>query len=153
ADVLLDRVDVLLLLLDRVGVVETQVAAAAELLRDPEVERDCLGVPDVEVSVRLGREAGHDLRDPPLAHVGGDDLPDEIASLGSRCIAAAHATATRHVEETSHARAARGEASATFSAWYSARSAVVVEVGSWAFGITSSPPEERTAWNKRAIPT
>jgi hypothetical protein len=45
ADVFLDRVDVLLLFLDRVGVVEAQVAAAAELLGDPEVERDRLGWP------------------------------------------------------------------------------------------------------------
>ena len=85
ADVFLDRVDVLLLFLDRVGVVEAQVAAAAELLGDPEVERDRLGVADVEVAVRLGREAGHDLRDPALAHVGGDDLADEVASFGRRC--------------------------------------------------------------------
>ena len=81
ADVLLDRVDVLLLLLGRVGVVEAQVAMAAELLRDAEVERDRLRVADVEVAVRLGREAGHDLRDPALAHVGGDDVADEVASL------------------------------------------------------------------------
>jgi hypothetical protein len=47
ADVFLDRVDVLLLFLDRVGVVEAQVAAAAELLGDPEVERDRLGVAEV----------------------------------------------------------------------------------------------------------
>ncbi len=93
ADVLLDRVDVLLLFLDRVGVVEAQVAAAAELLGDPEVERDRLGVADVEVAVRLGREAGHDLRDPALAHVGGDDLADEIASFGSGRIVGAHAAA------------------------------------------------------------
>ena len=90
ADVFLDRVDVLLLFLDRVGVVEAQVAASAELLRDPEVERDRLGVTDVEVSVRLGREACDDLRDPALAHVGGDDLADEVASFGSGRIAGAH---------------------------------------------------------------
>ena len=59
---------------------------------DPEVERDRLRVADVEVAVRLGREARDDLRDPALAHVGGDDVADEVASLG----AAAHL-----VEETS----------------------------------------------------
>src|SRR5205823_11142523 len=53
------------------------------LLGDPEVERDRLWVADVEVSVRLGREAGHDVRDPAFAHVGGDDLADEIASFGT----------------------------------------------------------------------
>ena len=64
------------------------MAAAAELLGDPEVERDRLGVAEVEVSVRLGREARHDLRDSALAHIGGDDLADEIASFGRGRIAA-----------------------------------------------------------------
>src|SRR6266851_5217988 len=105
ADVFLDRVDVLLLFLDRIGVVEAQMAAAAELLGDPEVERDRLRVANVEVSVRLGREAGHDLRDPALAHIGGDDLADEIASFGSDWIVPAHAAAaTHHLEESSAVR-------------------------------------------------
>ena len=60
AHVGLDRVDVLLLLLDGVRVVEAQVAAAAELLGDAEVQADRLGVPDVEVAVGLGREARDD---------------------------------------------------------------------------------------------
>ncbi|OPZ03835.1 MAG: hypothetical protein BWZ08_02820 [candidate division BRC1 bacterium ADurb.BinA292] len=38
ADVLLDRVDVFLLFLRRVGVVEPQVALAAEFLRHAEIE-------------------------------------------------------------------------------------------------------------------
>ena len=101
ADVFLDRVDVLLLLLDRVGVVEAQVAAAAELLGDPEVERDRLGVAEVEVSVRLRREARHDLRDSALAHVGGDDLADEIASFGRGRSAGAHAAVARHLDQSS----------------------------------------------------
>jgi hypothetical protein len=44
-------VDVLLLLLGRVGVVEAQITAAAELLATPEVEADRLGVADVQVAV------------------------------------------------------------------------------------------------------
>jgi hypothetical protein len=52
----LDRLDVLELLLGRVGVVEAQVAAPAELARAAEVEADRLGVADVQVAVRLGRE-------------------------------------------------------------------------------------------------
>ena len=53
ADVGLDGVDVLLLFLDGVRVVEAQVAAAAELPGDAEVEADRLRVADVEVTVRL----------------------------------------------------------------------------------------------------
>src|SRR5213080_2838825 len=101
ADVLLDRLDVLLLFLDRVGVVEAQVATPAELLSDPEVERDRLGVTDMEVSVRLGREACHDLRDPALVHVGGDDLADEIASFGSGRTVADHGSTAHELEEIS----------------------------------------------------
>ncbi len=82
ADVRLDRVDVLLLLLHRVRVVEPEVAAAAELLRDPEVQADRLRVPDVEVAVGLGREARDDGADAAGADVGGDDLADEVAALG-----------------------------------------------------------------------
>ena len=81
AHVRLDGVDVLLLLLDGVRVVEAQVAAAAELARDAEVEADRLGVADVQVAVRLGREAGDDRRVPAGPQVGGDDLADEVASL------------------------------------------------------------------------
>ena len=62
ADVLLDGVDVLDVFLDRVGVVEAQVAAAAELGGDAEVEADGLGVADVQVAVGLGRKAGDDAR-------------------------------------------------------------------------------------------
>jgi len=46
----LDRVDVFLLLLGRVGVVEAQVAAAAELLRDAEIQHDRLGVAEMQGS-------------------------------------------------------------------------------------------------------
>ena len=78
ADVGLDRVDVLLLFLDRVGVVEAQVAVPAELLGDAEVEADRLGVADVQVAVRLGREARDDLGVATGGDVGGDDLADEV---------------------------------------------------------------------------
>jgi hypothetical protein len=55
-----DGVDVFLLFLGRVGVVETQVAAALIIARQPEVQADRLGVADVQVAVRFGREAGDD---------------------------------------------------------------------------------------------
>src|ERR1051326_8744709 len=40
AHVALDRVDIFLLLLGRIGVVEPQMAASAEFLRNAEIERD-----------------------------------------------------------------------------------------------------------------
>jgi hypothetical protein len=81
ADVGLDGVDVLLLFLHRVGVVEAQVAPPAELVRYPEVQADRLGVADVEVAVRLGREAGDDGGDSAGAQIIGDDVADEVGVL------------------------------------------------------------------------
>ncbi|MCY1531299.1 hypothetical protein D9M68_665200 [compost metagenome] len=55
-----DGVDVLLVFLFGVGVVEAQVADAAEIARQPEVQADALGVADVQVAVGLRRKAGAD---------------------------------------------------------------------------------------------
>ena len=79
AHVALDGVDVFLLLLGRVGVVEAQVAAAAELLRHAEIEADRLGVADMQIAVRLRREAGDDRAVPLRVQIGLDDVADEIA--------------------------------------------------------------------------
>src|SRR5690606_12918583 len=78
-----DRLRVLDALRLRVRVVEAEMAHAPELLRDAEVQRDRLRVPDVQVAVRLGREA----RDDPAAvralpHVLGDDRADEVLACG-----------------------------------------------------------------------
>jgi hypothetical protein len=78
AHVALDGVDVLLLLLGRVGVVEAQVAAAAELPRDAEVEADRLGVPDVQVAVGLGRKARHHRLGAPRLQVAPHDVANEV---------------------------------------------------------------------------
>src|SRR5262249_44224668 len=67
AHVALDRLHVLDALLGRVRVVEAQMAGAAVLSRDPEVDGEGLGVADVEVAVRLGGEAG---RHPPAEAAG-----------------------------------------------------------------------------------
>ena len=57
-DILHDRVDILRILLDRVGVVEAQVAGATELLGDAEVHAYRLGMADVKIAIGLGRETG-----------------------------------------------------------------------------------------------
>ncbi|OPZ25771.1 MAG: hypothetical protein BWZ02_02311 [Lentisphaerae bacterium ADurb.BinA184] len=79
AHVLADGVDVLGLLLAGIGVVKAQVAGAAELARDPEVDADRLGVADVQVAVRLGRKTGVN----PAAiaargHIGPHNLADKV---------------------------------------------------------------------------
>ena len=78
AHVALDGVDVFLLLLGRVGVVEAQMTAAAKFLGDAEVEADRLGVADMQIAVRLGREAGDHRLAPPGCEIGANDVADEI---------------------------------------------------------------------------
>jgi hypothetical protein len=82
ADVALDGVDVLLLLLDRVRVVEPEVAVAAEIAGDAEVQGDRLGMADVQVAVRLGWETRDDRRMAPGAHIRGHNLADEVGAFG-----------------------------------------------------------------------
>ena len=76
-------VDELLFFLDRVGVVEAQVAFAAERFREAEVEADRFGVADVQVAVRFRREARVDAS---VVFAGGevflDDLVDEVGRRG-----------------------------------------------------------------------
>ena len=57
-DVFLDGLHVFGILLLGVGVVETEVARAAELFGRSEVHDESLGVSDVEVAVGLGRKTG-----------------------------------------------------------------------------------------------
>ena len=76
----LDRLDELHLLLGRIGVVETQMAAPAELGRDAEVQADRLGMADVQVAVGLGRKAGDHTLDTARLEVAMDHLANEIAA-------------------------------------------------------------------------
>jgi hypothetical protein len=61
-DAVHDGVDVFLVFLLRIGVVEAQVAAAGVVARQAEVQADRFRVADVQVAVRLRREAGNDRR-------------------------------------------------------------------------------------------
>ena len=76
AQVFLHRVGILDILLGRVGVVEAQVADAPVLGRNAEVEPGRLGVSDVQVAIRLGREACHD---PALVPAGPQVLRDDTS--------------------------------------------------------------------------
>ena len=70
-----------------IGVVEAQVAEAAEFRGDAEVQADRLGMADVQVAVRLGRKPRvHTAAVPAGSAVLGDDFPDEIELCrGRRC--------------------------------------------------------------------
>jgi hypothetical protein len=62
-------IHILNLLLGRVGVVHAEVAYPAEFAGNAEVQADAFGVADVEVAVRLGREARMDTRVLPFGNV------------------------------------------------------------------------------------
>jgi hypothetical protein len=78
AHVLFDRLDVFQLLLDRVGVVKAQVAAAADLLGRAEVEADGLGMADVQIAVGLRRKAGDHGLAAAGVKIAADHLADEV---------------------------------------------------------------------------
>jgi hypothetical protein len=80
SDVAHDLVDVLLRLLDGIGVVESEVAIAAEFLGDAKIDADGFGMTDVELPIRLRWKPG-DNRSPVFTggKVVRHDLADEVA--------------------------------------------------------------------------
>src|SRR6185295_20142149 len=67
----------------RVRIVETQVAGAAVLDRDPEIEADRLRMADVEIAVRFrGKAGGH----AAVMLGGGDILVDDCADEIDRAL-------------------------------------------------------------------
>jgi hypothetical protein len=81
-DILHDGLDVFPLFLDRVRVVEAQIAVAAEGERDAEVQADRLGMADVQVAVGLRREPrDHGLVTARL-QVRAHDVADEVRADG-----------------------------------------------------------------------
>jgi len=78
----LDRLDVAHVLLLGVRVVEAEVALAAELRGDSEVDGEGLGVADVEPTVRLRGEAGQDPIVAARRQVVGYEVADEVGGRG-----------------------------------------------------------------------
>ncbi len=101
AHVFHDRVDVLDVFLGRIGVVEAEMADAAVLLRQAEIQADALGVPDVQIPVRLGWEAGDDASVVLLrTKVVFDDVADEVRRAFSGHARGILACRTRDVERS-----------------------------------------------------
>ena len=80
--VLGDGIHIFDVFLARVGVVHAQIADAAKLVGDAEVQTDAFGVADVKITVRLRRKAGVNLRIFFFDDVLGDDVADEIGGRG-----------------------------------------------------------------------
>ena len=78
-DVSLDGLDEFDVLFCRVGVIVSEIAAAAVLERGAEIEAKRLGVTDVQVAVRLRRESCHYLFMLARGQIFIDDVMDEVA--------------------------------------------------------------------------
>ena len=78
-DVGLDALDECLLLLGGVGVVKAQVAGAAILPGGAEVHAQRLGVADVQIAIRLRREAGLDVVKATAGQILIDVFLDKVA--------------------------------------------------------------------------
>ncbi|MNJ51340.1 hypothetical protein D3C77_466410 [compost metagenome] len=76
--VFLDRVDVLYVLLEGVRIVKAQMRAAAEFIGDREVNPDRLGMPDMQVTVRLRRKARDDLFHFTVLQILGNNIFDKV---------------------------------------------------------------------------
>lgn len=55
-DIVADRVDILDILFDGIGIVETEITGSSEFLSNAEVHADGFGMAYVKVAVRFGRE-------------------------------------------------------------------------------------------------
>lgn len=80
-DVASDRLYKLRLFLGRIRVVEKQIALAAVSERGAEIDEHTLDVPDVEISVRLGRKTSLNLLDPACFEILVDNLFDKVSSF------------------------------------------------------------------------
>ena len=77
--ILFDGLDVLLVLFDRVGVVETKVTAPVELSCHAEVQADRLGVADVQIAIGLRRKPRHDFTDQAAIDIASNHVANEMA--------------------------------------------------------------------------
>ena len=88
-----DRVHVLDVFLDGIGVIEPQVALAVVFAGDAKIKADRFRVAEVEVPVGLGGETRDDLGVALFGDVAGDDIADEIARgqrRGRRSVLSGH---------------------------------------------------------------
>ncbi len=77
-DVLLDGIDIFDVLLHGIGVVIAQIRLAAIFQREPEIQADAFGMPQMQVTVGLRRESGYDALHFPGLQILFDDFLQEI---------------------------------------------------------------------------
>ena len=86
ADVLFYALHILDVLFDGVGVVETEIAFAAEFFLYAEIDADGLRVAYVKITVGFGRKARDNLVVLSRAQVVADDVFDEIRGFGNASV-------------------------------------------------------------------
>ena len=80
-DVLTDRVDILRVFFDRIGVVKPQVHSASVFSGEPKIHANGLGVANVQITIRLWWKSSVDAAFmKPRFAVGIDDLLDEVSA-------------------------------------------------------------------------
>ena len=67
------------------------MTATIEIARQTEVQTNRFGVTDMQITVRLGRKAGNNLRVLTLRQIAFNDLADEITGAGCCGVGFAHA--------------------------------------------------------------
>src|SRR5205823_13758222 len=73
-----DGIDILGFFLGRIGVVHPNVAEAVELVCDPEVQADRLGMTDMKITVRLWWKAGDNPGVFPGSQILRHNVADEV---------------------------------------------------------------------------
>ena len=83
ANIIFDGVDVFLILFFRVGVIETQIADTAELLRNTKVQANGLSMTNMQITIWLRREAGNHRRYATSIQVILNDLGNKVVIAGN----------------------------------------------------------------------
>ena len=79
AYVIKNGLDILLIFIDRVCVIKTHEAVPGEFLHQAKIQKNRLGVPDVEIAVGFRRKSSDDLWMLAGLEVFLDDIADEVS--------------------------------------------------------------------------
>ena len=79
AYVIKNGLDIFLILIDRVCVIKTHEAVPGEFLHQAKIQKNRLGVPDVEIAIGFRRKSSDDLLVLAGLEVFLDDIADEVS--------------------------------------------------------------------------
>ncbi|MNJ47072.1 hypothetical protein D3C77_422180 [compost metagenome] len=76
--VFFNRIDVLHVLLDGIRIVKTKMGAAPKLVCNREIDPDRLGMPDMQITVRLWRKAGNNFLHFAALQILGNNIFNKV---------------------------------------------------------------------------